>query len=70
VWTIYGAGAEQVLLGFFLLMPGNPIYVWKMKQWADEADAKNMAAIGAQEDLDELHFGTIIRVDINNTEWA
>lgn len=41
VWTIYGAGAETVLLGFILLMLGIPVYVWMLKQRSDDADAKS-----------------------------
>lgn len=40
VWTVYGAGAQTVLLGFLLLLLGLPAYVWLRKQQADEADAK------------------------------
>jgi len=41
VWTVYGAGAQTVLLGFLLLLLGLPAYVWLRKQQADEADAKS-----------------------------
>ncbi len=40
VWTVYGAGAQTVLLGFLLLLLGLPAYVWMCKQQADEADGK------------------------------
>ncbi len=36
-WTIYGAGAQTVLLGFLMLMLGIPVYVWLRKEQADEA---------------------------------
>lgn len=38
-WTVYGAGAQTVLLGFLLLLLGLPAYVWLRKQQADEVDA-------------------------------
>jgi APA family basic amino acid/polyamine antiporter len=41
VWTVYGAGAQTVLLGFLLLLLGLPAYVWLRKQQADEADGKS-----------------------------
>jgi len=41
VWTVYGAGAQTVLLGFLLLLLGLPAYVWLRKQQADEVDAKS-----------------------------
>ena len=40
-WTVYGAGAQTVLLGFLLLLLGLPAYVWLRKQQADEVDAKS-----------------------------
>lgn len=40
IWTVYGAGAQTVLLGFLLLMLGLPVFVWMRKQQADEADAQ------------------------------
>jgi basic amino acid/polyamine antiporter, APA family len=41
VWTVYGSGAQTVLLGFLLLLLGLPVYVWLRKQQADEADARS-----------------------------
>jgi APA family basic amino acid/polyamine antiporter len=43
VWTVYGSGAQTVLLGFLLLLLGLPVYVWMRKQQADEADAQHKA---------------------------
>ncbi len=37
-WTIYGAGAQTVLLGFLMLLLGIPVYVWLRKEQADEAE--------------------------------
>jgi arginine deiminase len=42
VWTVYGAGAQTVLLGFLLLLLGLPAYVWLRKQQADDADKKSV----------------------------
>jgi len=47
VWTVYGAGAQTVLLGFLLLLLGIPAYVWLRKQQADEADAKPQQESGS-----------------------
>ncbi len=43
VWTIYGSGAQTVLLGFLLLLLGLPVYVWLRKQQAGEVDAQQRA---------------------------
>jgi APA family basic amino acid/polyamine antiporter len=43
VWTVYGSGAQTVLLGFILLLLGLPVYVWLRKQQVDEADAQQKA---------------------------
>jgi basic amino acid/polyamine antiporter, APA family len=48
VWTVYGAGAQAVLLGFILLLLGLPVYTWLRKQQADEAGAQHRADVDGQ----------------------
>lgn len=48
VWTVYGAGAQAVLLGFILLLLGLPVYTWLRKQQVEEADAQHRADVDGQ----------------------
>jgi len=47
-WTVYGAGAQTVLLGFIMLMLGIPVYVWLRKEQADEEQKEPVKATEEQ----------------------